>query len=453
MTWSVAIRNSVRIPLVAVCAALALSAVRGADDDAPPFNIVFFLADDIGWADIGSYGNTYHETPHLDQLAADGVRFEQAYAAAPNCSSSRAGLLTGRWPARFGLTQYLPGFPARGRPLAPPPLPEGLPLEEVTLAEVLRAQGYATASIGKWHMGGEGFLPEQHGFDLNFGGGEYGRHRKLFAPYELPPIPANEGEYLTDRLTRRAMKFITTSRERPFFLFLSYYAVHEPIGGKPEYIEAFEAKAPGEHHGDPVYAAMLRSVDDSVGRLRAKLESLGLAERTALVFFSDNGGAEPHTSNHPLRAGKGWLYEGGIRDPLILHVPGRTPGGIVTSVPVVGIDLFPTLLALAQVEPPANDGVDLAPLFAGEGRLEPRDLYWHFPHYSGSGSTPSGAIRRGDLKLIEFFEDARTELYDLAADPGESDDLASERSDEASALRAALDEWRTAVGAAMPRVR
>jgi arylsulfatase A len=421
-------------------------------------NIVLLLVDDLGWSDLASYGNSFHETPHIDQLAHEGVRFRQAYADAPNCSPSRASILTGRWPARFGLTQYLTGKQPTDKALRPPALPQGLPHAQLTIAEILREAGYATASIGKWHLGGEGYLPTDHGFDINFGGNASGRHQKLFAPYGLPAVPAPAGEYLTDRLTRRALRFIETNADAPFFLYLSYYAVHEPIGGKPEDIEHFEgrARAAAANPANPAnpagaaYAAMLRAVDDSVGQIRAQLASLSLDDHTSILFFSDNGGSEKHTSNRPLRAGKGWLYEGGIRDPLIAFVPGVTRAGQVCETPVTGVDLLPTVLELAQVPAAALDGRSLLPLFSADELPPDRDLFWHYPHYSNSGSTPCGAMRRGDLKLIEFFEDGRTELYDLANDPGEAHDLAATRADEAQELRAALQAWRTSIDARLP---
>jgi len=417
-------------------------------------NFVFLLADDLGWADLPGYGNDFHEAPHIDRLIADGMRFDQAYAAAPNCSPSRASILTGRWPARLGLTQYLPGNPALDKPLIQPELPPGLPHDEVTLAEELSAAGYATASIGKWHLGGGRYLPEGHGFDLNFAGGPNGRQRRMFAPYGIPPVQAQPGEYLTDRLVRRATNFIEQHQADPFLVFLSFYSVHEPIAGKPEWIEYFQNKPPGANHSDPVYAAMIRGLDDAVGAIRAKLSELGLDERTVIVFFSDNGGYEKFTTNKPLRSGKGWLYEGGIRDPLVVVWPAQTRPGSHSNTPVSSVDFLPTLLSIAGLEPSAQlDGTDLSPILKGTGTLEREELFWHFPHYSNSGSAPAGAIRSGSLKLLEFFEDGRKELYDLDQDPSESNDLAASRPEDVERLSRALTEWRERVNAQMPRAR
>ncbi|MGH9339668.1 MAG: sulfatase [Acidobacteriota bacterium] len=405
----------------------AFFAAKQADDY---FNVIFILVDDMGYGNIGAYGNSYHETPNIDRLAAMGMRFTNAYAAAPNCSPTRASLLTGKWPARLHLTQYLPGNSERLRytKLIQPDLPEGLPLEEMTIAEILGALGYATASIGKWHLGGGRFLPEHHGFDLNFGGGPQGHHSSMFAPYEVPDISdAAPGEYLTDRLTREAERFMEANRERPFFLYLPLYAVHSPIQGKEDLIEKYEAESNPGPNSDPVYAAMVEGVDQSVGRILIKLRELEIDDRTVLFFFSDNGGVRRlGASNGPLRQGKSWLYEGGIREPLIIYWPGVTPTGGVSHTPVSSVDFYSTILEIVGVSGTVfgrSDGLSLVPPLRGGGSLERRTLYWHYPHYSNAGSPPCGAIREGDYKLIEFFEDGNVELYNLAEDMGETRNL------------------------------
>ncbi|HVU88373.1 MAG TPA: sulfatase [Pirellulales bacterium] len=437
-------------------------------------NIVVIMADDLGWADLGCTGSTFYETPHIDRLAREGLRFTTAYSACPVCSPTRAAAMTGKYPARVHLTDYIPGA-RRGR-LNPAPYLHHLPLEESTIAEALRDGGYATALVGKWHLGDEGFWPQDQGFDPNVAGSGKGAN-KLFSPYTLPNLADGpEGEYLTDRLTDEALRYITTQRERPFLLWLTHYDVHTPLVAKQELIDRFEkkagklppAKSPRfrpEHEREDrrvqdhaVYAAKVASLDESVGRIVQKLDELGLTEQTIVIFTSDNGGLSTSegspTSNAPLRAGKGWLYEGGIRVPLIVRWPGVAKPASTCDVPVITNDLYPTLLAAADLPArPAQhcDGVSLAGLLTGKNaKLDREALYWHYPHYGNQGGSPGGAIREGDWKLIEFFEDNHVELYNLADDSGEQHDLAAEMQDRAAQLREKLAAWRTSVDAQMP---
>ncbi len=440
--------------------AAAGGAVLHAQSRATRPNIVFILTDDLGWRDLACYGNEHHSTPNLDRLASEGVRFTQAYAAAPVCSPARAGILTGRWPVRTGITDWIPGRPSPPRgPLITPATARHLRLEETTLAEALRQAGYRTAGIGKWHLGGQGFLPGDQGFDVNIAGTESGSPprspRPHFGPFELPGLKAAEGESLTGRLAGEAVRFIEQNRQNPFFLLLSHFTVHIPLGAPQELVERHRARSGGRYH--PVYAAMVETLDQSVGRVLEALERTGLARNTIVAFFSDNGGLcfegsskERVTSNAPLRAGKGHLYEGGIRVPFLLRYPGAARVGSSIDSPVAGVDLFPTLCEAAGVRARNVDGVSLLPLLRGR-TLRPRQLFWHYPHYSNQGGEPSSAIRDGDWKLIEFYHGGRRELYNLRNDPGEARNLAGAQPAVAKKLSLALHQWLRQTGAAMPR--
>jgi arylsulfatase A-like enzyme len=449
-----------------VVAGPAAPAQAAAAEPAPRLNVIVILADDLGWADLGCYGSTYHKTPHLDRLAAAGARFTHAYAAAPVCSPTRAALMTGKYPARLNLTDWLPGRPDRpDQKLLRPVINQELPASEVTLAAALKAAGYATGHVGKWHLGGTGAGPLQRGFGLNIAGDQAGSPLSYFAPFRskgkggrfMPGLErAPEGEYLTDRLTAEAEKFLDANRDRPFFLYLAHYAVHIPLRAKPGTAAKHKPGPPGRQ-GNPIYAAMLASLDESVGRILRKLEELKLAGRTVVVFTSDNGGLAtlegpntPATINAPLREGKGYLYEGGLRVPLIVRWPGVARAGATLATPVCSIDLFPTLLEGCGVKPRAKvDGGSLVPVLKG-GALE-RALFWHYPHYSNQGGRPGGAVRAGRYKLIEFYEDGRRELYDVVKDAGESRNLIAERKEVAKELGDKLAAWRKEVGARMPR--
>ncbi len=442
-------------------------------DPARP-NVIFILADDLGWADLGCYGSTFYETPHLDRLAAQGVRFTQAYAACPVCSPSRAAAVTGKYPARIGLTDFIGGF-RRGR-LKPAPYLNHLPLAETTVAEVFQSAGYATGFVGKWHLGGKGFGPLQQGFGWNVAGSSRGGTTTYFSPYRMPALSDGpEGEYLTDRLALEAVRFIKVHRERPFLLWVCPYAVHIPLQAKPDLVARFEAKARrmtdtstprfrlDESHKErrvqdhAVYAAMLASLDDSVGTIVKAINELGLADRTMIVFTSDNGGLSTAegwpTSNAPLRAGKGWLYEGGIRVPLIIKGPGIDRPGRTLDTPVTTMDVSATLLDVEGVRDAARkppDGVTLLPMLSGQTVPGREAIYWHYPHYGNQGGSPGGAVRLGDWKLIEFYEDNHLELYNLKQDPGEQHDLAASEQQRADDLRRRLHAWRESVGAIMP---
>ena len=427
---------------------LLLASARAAER----LNFVFILIDDMGLTDAACYGSPFYETPHIDRLARDGVKFTAAYAACTVCSPTRAALLTGQYPARLHLPDWIAGHVNPQAKLLVPDWQMGLRREWVTLPALLHAAGYATASIGKWHLGPQ--TPTESGFDLNLGGTEKGQPPSYFAPYKIPTLPEGpDGEFLTDRLTTEAEHFIEQNKDRPFFLYLPHFAVHQPIAGKKEIVEKYRAKrdADAPQH-NAVYAALVESVDDSLGRIRAKLDALKIADRTVIIFTSDNGGLTlgQTTANLGLRAGKGSAYEGGVRVPAIALVPGVTKAGSECATPVITHDWFPTILELAGLASPAEpDGVSLAPLLRG-GALAPRPLYWHYPHYHPGGATPYSSVRDGDWKLLHFYEDDRTELYNLATDPTESHDLATANPTKAAALRAQLDTWRKSVAAQTP---
>ncbi|MHB8519181.1 MAG: sulfatase [Limisphaerales bacterium] len=463
--FEVHLRSVARLsPVLTFVCALALAPPTVARAAEPPKpNFVFILIDDMGWADVGCNGSTFYRTPNIDRLARQGRRFTDAYAACPVCSPTRASILTGRYPARLHLTDWLPGRPDRpDQKLLRPKIVQHLPLEEVTLAEALKPGGYVSASIGKWHLGGEGFLPPDQGFDVNIAGNASGSPSSYFPPYRKPALPDGPPEeYLTDRLTTEAEKFIETNKDRPFFLYLAHYAVHIPLAAKRELIAKYQRRHPGGgSQTNYLYAAMVESVDDSVGRIVRKLDELKLSDRTVVFFTSDNGGLSvkegphtPSTSNAPLRAGKGYLYEGGIREPLMVKWPGAVRPGSVCRVPVCSVDFYPTILEMAGVTPPTDralDGVSLTPLLKRTGTWSRDALYWHYPHYSNQGGKPGGTIRAGDFKLIEFYEDDHLELYNLRDDIGEKHNLAIGMADKARELQRKLAAWRSRVNAQMP---
>ncbi|MES2737766.1 MAG: sulfatase [Verrucomicrobiota bacterium] len=442
-------------------------------------NIVFFLVDDLGRQDIGCYGSSFYETPHVDRLAKEGARFTDAYAACPVCSPTRAAVQTGRWPQRTGVTDYIgaalkPELWKRNTKLLPAPYSDRLAHEEVTMAEMLKSAGYATFFAGKWHLGPEGWWPENQGYDHNLGGvdkgGPYGRG-KYFVPYDNPRLPDGPpGEYLPDRLATETGKFMEANRDKPFFAFFSFYSVHTPLQSRPDLEQKYqekrrrlglEARWGREDSRDvrlvqehAVYAGMVEAMDLAVGKVLAKLDELGLTENTLVIFTSDNGGLSTSegspTSNLPLRGGKGWMYEGGIREPLVIRWPAVLKAGTVIETPVCSPDYFATALEVAQGKTAAQvDGVSLLPLLKG-GSLPERALYWHYPHYGNQGGAPGAAIREGDWKLIEWYEDGRRELFNLREDLGEQKDLATSNPVEATALAAKLEAWRKDVEALMP---
>lgn len=423
-------------------------------------NIVLILVDDMGWTDVGCFGSKFYETPNIDRLAAQGMRFTDAHSSCTVCSPTRASLLTGQYPARLHITDWIAGHVRPKAKLRVPDWTMHLPLETMNIARMLTSAGYATASIGKWHLGGEEFWPEKQGFGLGLGGTDRGQPPSYFSPYRIATLPDGPpGEFLSDRLTQEAVKFVERNRDRPFFLYLPHFAVHTPLMGKPAVIEKYKRKAqPDAPHHNPVYAALVESVDDSVGVLQAKLDELKLADRTIILFTSDNGGlignpAKPVTSNVPLRAGKGSVYEGGVRVPMIVKWPGTVRPGSVCDTPVISADFYPTLLAMAGVrnEPRHTmDGESIEPLLRQSGTLHRDAIYWHYPHYHPGGATPYGAIRLGDFRLVEFYEDNHVELYNLKDDLGETRDLAAQLPDKATQLRERLKAWRQSVGAQMP---
>lgn len=426
---------------------------------ARPLNVVLIVADDLGWTDLGCYGSDLYASPHIDGLARDGVRFTRNYSACTVCSPTRAALLTGKYPARLHVTDWIPGLPPDNPKLTVPEFIKHLPLEETTLAERLHELGYATASIGKWHLGGPEFYPERQGFDLNVAGNDQPQPRPgYFAPYAIDTIKQGpKGEYITDRLGEEADKFIRAHADGPFFLYLPQFAVHTPIQGKQPLVEKYQAQVrDGMRHTNAAYAAMIDSMDQTIGRIRQTLDELKIADHTAIIFTSDNGGRIPTSSNAPLRAGKGSCYEGGVRVPLIVYWPGATAQGVVCETPVITMDLFPTIMQMVGHPLGADasvDGVSLVPLLQQSGQLAERPLFWHYPHYQHyqlEGTTPYGAIRRGDWRLVEFYDDHRTELYNLRDDVSEGHDLAAAEPAKLAELRDQLHAWLRGVGAQMP---
>jgi arylsulfatase A-like enzyme len=439
-------------------------------------NIVFILADDLGQRDLGCYGSTFYETPNIDALARSGTRFTNAYAACNVCSPTRASILTGKYPARLHLTDWLPGrkdFP--NQKLKKPDILDHLPPTETNLGIAFKQAGYATAFVGKWHLGAREFWPDKQGFDLNAGGCGIGHPPSYFSPYKIPALADGpKGEYLTDRLTTEACKFIESNKDVPFFLYFSHYAVHNPQQAKPEHIQRFKDKAAKLPHADtpefiddlgrkvrqlqnnPTYAANIFSMDESVGRVVKTLADLSLDKNTIIVFTSDNGGLSTAegtpTSNAPLRMGKGWNYEGGIREPLLVLWPGVTQPNSTSDQPVISTDYYPTFLDIASLPPRPEqhlDGISITPALKGQP-LNDRPLFWHYPHYSNQGGPPGGAVRLGDFKLIEPYETMTPELYNLKTDPDERHDLAKELPDKTKELVTLLHNWRTTVNAQMP---
>jgi arylsulfatase A-like enzyme len=443
-------------------------------------NVVFFLVDDLGQRDLGCYGSTFYETPNIDRLAKEGARFTDAYAACPVCSPTRAAVQTGRWPQRTGITDYI-GAPLkpegwkRNTLLLPAPYSDRLAHEEVTLGEMMKSAGYATFFAGKWHLGPEGFWPEDQGYDINMGGidrgGPYGPG-KYFVPYGNPRLPDGPpGEHLPDRLATETIKFIETHKDKPFFAFFSFYSVHTPLQSRPDLQAKYEAKRqklglePKFGREGPrdvrlvqehaVYAGMVEAMDAAVGKVLAKLDDLGLAKNTLVIFTSDNGGLSTSegspTSNLPLRGGKGWLYEGGIREPLIVRWPAVVKSGAMVGTPVCSPDFFATLADVTGAKTNAKiDGVSLRPVLEGKGDLPERPLFWHYPHYGNQGGAPGAAMRRGDWKLIQWFEHEQPELFNLRDDLRETKDLASGEPERVKTMLAELQAWQKDVGALMP---
>lgn len=486
-------------------------------------NIVFFLVDDLGWRDLGCYGSEFYETPNIDRFAEESVRFTEAYAACHVCSPTRASIMTGKYPARLGLTDWLSGrkdYPFQQ--LKNAVTIQHLPFEEITIAEALKQHGYATGHYGKWHLGTDNSKPLAHGFDVQIPDWDWGWPKKGYhPPFELDGIPDSPGDYLTDRLTDEALKFIEDNQDQPFFLYLSHFAVHDPIEGRPDLVEKYNAKleqkpppsGPAyilegnpdakkplsrealdelikkdshqgykvlpqqtvkikQHQDNTEFAAMVETVDESLGRVLAKLEELQLDDNTIVIFFSDNGGmsagnfgypdrvVDPSkldkafaTSNLPLRGAKGWLYEGGIREPMIVKWPGQGNKGHVSEVPVISTDFYPSILEMAglpAMDEQHQDGKSFAPYLKGQAASDDRAIYWHFPHYSNHGmQSPGGAIRYGDYKLLEYYENGTTQLFNLKEDLGEQNDLSQTNPEKVEELTNMLQDWRKRVDASV----
>ena len=499
---------------------MALQSCRKEESQEKPPNVVLFLVDDLGWADVGYNGSSFYETPSIDKFAANAVQFNNAYAAAHVCSPTRASLLTGKYPARLDLTDWLPGRKDfEFQKLTNVQINQHLPFEEQTLAESLKRHGYSTAIFGKWHLGEDPSGPLSHGFDKQVPDWNKGWPLSYTHPFKLDSLESKEGDYLTDRLTDEALAYIEEKKDAPFFLYFSHFSVHDPIKGDPKLVEKYRRKKQSqEMDGNPGYilegnpdsmqsftqkerdslmelpeyqgygilpnqmvkikqkqdnvefAAMVESTDTSFGRVIAKLEELGLSENTIVIFYSDNGGMSAanyfnpdrkipetrldkafSTSNLPLRGAKGWLYEGGIRVPLIIKWPEGKVGS--NQVPVTSPDLFPTILEMAgfPLEPENHkDGTSLVPLLKGNDHLDREAIFWHFPHYSNHGmQSPGGAVISGDFKLLEYYENNTVQLFNLKDDIGEKHELSMELPDKTKELRQMLKEWRIEVKADM----
>lgn len=466
-------RAAVVALLIGIATACGTPGSNSGEEEADPPNVVFILADDLGWTDVNAFdpqGRTYYETPHIDELATEGLRFTEAYTNAANCSPTRAALISGQYFPNQPI--YHVGTSGEG-PMIPAENADSLPPEKVTVAEALKQTGYHTALLGKWHIGSPPETgPEAQGFDVNVGGYHAGNpggwEGGYFAPNNNPYIgDAREGEYLTDYLTRKATTYIEDHSEEPFFLYLSYYTPHSPFQAPEDRIANYREKPGQGGHHDPTYAAMIESLDRGVGRITATLDSLGLAEETIVVFYSDNGGrgsyrdlGQDHngiTDNSPLKGGKGSFYEGGIRVPLIVRWPGVTEAGTRTDEPVTSIDFYPTFLEAAGIEAPEGyslDGLNLRPLLENpSGSLNREALFWHFPGYPNNPwrTTPVSVIRSGNWKLMKFYQSGRLELYNLEEDVGETANLSEERPEKRSELHGRLQGWLEKTDAPMPR--
>lgn len=511
--------------LAALSASQAAAAPKAAAPAAPKQpNIVFFLVDDMGWMDIATNGSSLYETPNINRLASEGVRFTQAYSTCHVSSPARATIMTGRYPASINMTDWLPGRENYTfQELLNVEVNQAIPKDEMTMPELLRTVGYKTAIIGKWHLGEGDARPENRGFDMHIPAGyEKGWPQTYYAPFKLNGFDGQPGQYLTDALTDEALKYIEANRNNPFYLYFAQYAVHDPIQGRPDLVAKYKAKIdalplydglPFILEGNPDdenpltrdqltdlldkpeyaafrefydtrtvkvkqrqdnanFAAMVESIDQSLGRVMDKLKELGIEDNTVIIFTSDNGGMSAanfgspgriiqsnqldkafSTSNLPLRGGKGWLYEGGLRVPLIAKWNGKWQKGVVCDVPVNHTDFFPTLAEIAGAKIPATkiiEGQSLTPLLTGKGTWKDQVLYWHFPHYSNHGlQSPGGAIRYGDWKLIEYFERGTVQLFNIKEDIGEQNDLAAKMPEKVAELKKMLHDWRTKVGAKM----
>jgi arylsulfatase A-like enzyme len=444
-------------------------------------NVVLFLVDDLGQRDLGCYGSTFYETPNIDRLAESGTRFTDAYAACPVCSPSRAALFTGQWPQRCGITDYI-GAPMKPKDwqrntiLLPASYADRLSHENATIATVLKGHGYSTFFAGKWHLGPETHWPEHHGFDHNLAGTNAGGppgKRAYFSPYASPRLSDGPpGEHITDRLANETIRFIEKHQTTPFFACYSFYDVHTPLSARSDLVQKYAEKRlrlglkdqwarEGERdvrltQDHIIYAAMVEAMDQAVGKVLAKLDQLQLTEKTVVIFTSDNGGLSTSegwpTSNTPLRGGKGWAYEGGIRVPLIIRWPGISQAKSISATPASGVDVFPTILEATATKaktPIQLDGISLKPAL-GNQPTKPRPLFWHYPHYGNQGGAPFAAIRLGDWKLIHWFENDSRELYNLNDDLGEKSNLAATEPERADDLFKQLVAWQKSVNAKFP---
>lgn len=478
------------------CLALLGSCHEAPKETTPP-NVIFILADDLGWADLGCYGSNFYETPHLDQLAREGVRFTDGYAACPVSSPTRVSIQTGRYPARVHVTDWIPGKYEYNKekmqkicPVLPPDYNYNMPLEEVTIAEAMKEGGYKTIHIGKWHCSEDSaYYPQHQGYDINIGGCWMGspRGNGYFVPYDNPLLPDGpEGEYLTDRLGDECIKQIRENKDRPFFINMDFYQVHTPLMAKEDKIRYFQAKSDSMKldtlntfierpdyvdkqpfpanlfkerivQSNVVYAAMIASMDENIGRIIEELKKEGIYDNTIIIFMSDNGGLSTSegsaTSNLPLRGGKGHMYEGGIREPLIVYGPGvnkpnRTSNAIITST-----DFYPTILEMAglALKPEQHmDGKSFASVLRNEEGMDRGPIFWHYPHYPNQGGRPAGAMRSGNYKLIEFYDNGELELYDLSNDLGESTNIIDKQPIVAAKLKNEFEQWLKDVDASMP---
>lgn len=466
--------NGLKWTLVA-CALLMAMRIDAAEEPKAP-NVVVFLVDDLGYMDIGANNpDCFYETPNIDAMAKSGMRFTDGYAANPVCSPTRYSLMTGKYPTRVRATNFFSG--KRSGRFNPAPLVDNMPLDEITIAQALKTKNYATFFAGKWHLGEtEEYYPQNRGFDINIGGYHRGgpyTGKKYFAPFKNPQMEDKDTDrHLPERLAQETVHFIKENKDKPFFAYLSFYSVHTPLMGRPDLVQKYKAKAAAvtgpkfakeeqvsgnkerkvrilQEHA--VYAAMVEAMDEAVGMVMQQLETSGLIDNTIIIFTSDNGGLSTSeglpTSNLPLRGGKGWIYEGGIREPWIVCYPGVTEAGAVSAEQICSIDLYPTIASAAGV--PVDhliDGVDLLPALKGDP-LGRQSLYWHYPHYSNQGGIPGGAVREGDYKLVERYEDGRVHLYNLKDDLAEQVDLAKQYPEKVEQMRARLHAWYKTVDA------
>jgi uncharacterized sulfatase len=433
----------------------AMSPALGKSGSTARPNFLFVLADDFGWSHLGCYGSSYYETPNIDRLASEGMRFTDAYAACPVCSPTRASIMTGKYPARLHLTDFIAGGKFPYEKYAQPRWRKYLPLEEVTIAEVLKTEGYATASFGKWHLSIDKkpprslpFNPDKQGFD------EY------FVTYKPSSKTDPESDaHNVEAITLKSLDFMERHKDKSFFLYVTHNTIHDPLKGKKKLVEKYKNKAGSDlPQNNPILGAMIEELDDSTGRLLKKLDELKIADKTIVIFFGDNGGLEKDASQTPLRSGKANLYEGGIREPLIVRWPGVVKPGSTCSEPVTSVDFFPTFMEIVGVEDKIKkpiDGVSILPLLEQKSRLNRPAIYWHYPHYHSSSIGPCGAVRAGDYKLIEWFDESicgpgkEFELYNIKKDIGEQNNLTKQMPGKVEQLKKMLSDWRTEVGAQM----